>query len=395
VFQGKGTVSECYSSDPTDPCQGVCCVDDLRYCQSFWDGTTATLGVGLTKAECDDLDGTWHGGTGCSGESNYPCPEGGACCTITGTANTEGVEGFCEQTSQATCEANGGTWFAGVPCESAICSCDCADPGYAATCGSSGSVSFIIGKACVLPAHIQVTITTDDTPPVVTVENYYHASGDTFTVSADEGDHVAICVNPDVYFECDPDEGCTETEGGSLTFQECYAGIEDELEPCAQRIRCVDPEGCVQAYDMSAGGYATIGDCEADCVYPMRAQRTPPVKRQRTPRPPKVKSPRPELKKVRAPDPPPGKGPGAELKKLLAKIGIVSKPNCSCNARARAMDDRGADWCAENIPTIVGWLEEEHKRQKIQLPFSKLAASLLVRYAIRCARAITKGEQNA
>ena len=87
---------------------------------------------------------------------------------------------------------------------------------------------------------------------------------------------------------------------------------------------------------------------------------------------------------------PPTHGPGTELKKLLKKIGITTSPTCSCNARARTMDERGCDWCAENLSTIVGWLKEEHARQKIMIPFSETAVSLLVRYAIRRARAITK-----
>jgi hypothetical protein len=87
---------------------------------------------------------------------------------------------------------------------------------------------------------------------------------------------------------------------------------------------------------------------------------------------------------------PPPSGPGTELKKLLSKVGITTKPGCACNKRARVMDEKGCDWCAENLSTITAWLKEEHARQKIMLPFSETAVSLLVRYAIRRARAITK-----
>lgn len=86
----------------------------------------------------------------------------------------------------------------------------------------------------------------------------------------------------------------------------------------------------------------------------------------------------------------PTSGPGTELKKLLSKIGITTKPGCQCNQRARVMDEKGADWCAENLSTIVGWLKEEHARQKILIPFSETAVSLLVKYAIRRARAMVK-----
>ena len=87
---------------------------------------------------------------------------------------------------------------------------------------------------------------------------------------------------------------------------------------------------------------------------------------------------------------PPPHGPGTELKKLLSKVGITTKPGCACNKRARVMDEKGCDWCAANLSTITAWLKEEHTRQKIMLPFSETAVSLLVRYAIRRARAIAK-----
>ncbi len=87
---------------------------------------------------------------------------------------------------------------------------------------------------------------------------------------------------------------------------------------------------------------------------------------------------------------PPTHGPGTELKKLLKKVGITTSPGCACNKRARVMDEKGCDWCAENLSTITAWLKEEHTRQKIMLPFSETAVSLLVRYAIRRARAIAK-----
>jgi hypothetical protein len=80
----------------------------------------------------------------------------------------------------------------------------------------------------------------------------------------------------------------------------------------------------------------------------------------------------------------PTSGPGTELKKLLRMIGIVAKPNCSCNTKARAMDVRGVEWCEANIDTIVGWLREEATKRK--LPFVDMAGRLLVKRAIRNAR---------
>lgn len=87
-----------------------------------------------------------------------------------------------------------------------------------------------------------------------------------------------------------------------------------------------------------------------------------------------------------APQPAPTSGPGTELKKLLATIGIKPTPTCACNARARTMDERGCDWCEENIDTIVGWLREEATNRK--LLFVDAAGRLLVRRAIRNARKV-------
>jgi len=79
-------------------------------------------------------------------------------------------------------------------------------------------------------------------------------------------------------------------------------------------------------------------------------------------------------------------GPGTELKKLLAgwPFRIVAKPTCSCNAKARAMDAKGCEWCEENLDTIVGWLREEAAKRK--LFFVDLAGRMLVKRAIRNAR---------
>ena len=79
-------------------------------------------------------------------------------------------------------------------------------------------------------------------------------------------------------------------------------------------------------------------------------------------------------------------GPGTELKKLLAAwpFRIVAKPNCSCNAKARAMDARGCDWCEANLDGIVAWLREEATKRR--LFFVDVAGRLLVRRAIRNAR---------
>lgn len=77
-------------------------------------------------------------------------------------------------------------------------------------------------------------------------------------------------------------------------------------------------------------------------------------------------------------------GVGTELKKLLSKIGINATPNCSCNSRAKLMDDNGIAWCENNIDTIVGWLKEEATKRK--LPFVDIAGRILVKKAIKNAK---------
>lgn len=81
------------------------------------------------------------------------------------------------------------------------------------------------------------------------------------------------------------------------------------------------------------------------------------------------------------PPPPPPSGPGTELKKLLSMIGITAKPNCSCNARAKTMDQNGSEWCRANIDRISQWLREEATKRK--LPYSDMAGKALISLAIR------------
>jgi hypothetical protein len=98
------------------------------------------------------------------------------------------------------------------------------------------------------------------------------------------------------------------------------------------------------------------------------------------------RNPKPDF--LSPPMPPPRdpgqNGPGGQLKALLSRIGIVATPNCSCNKRARIMDEKGCDWCEAHIDEIDGWLAEEAKTRK--LPYLSLAGRLLISLAIRRAR---------
>lgn len=77
-------------------------------------------------------------------------------------------------------------------------------------------------------------------------------------------------------------------------------------------------------------------------------------------------------------------GPGTQLKQLLAAIGIVSTPSCSCNKMAKEMDEWGCDLCAQNTTIIVAWMKAQAASRK--LPFIDAVAKLMVRRAIHKAR---------
>lgn len=96
------------------------------------------------------------------------------------------------------------------------------------------------------------------------------------------------------------------------------------------------------------------------------------------------RKPKAELTKTQALEPPKQSGPGTELKKLLKTIGITASPNCSCNARAKKMDEWGPDECEKRIDEIVGWLKEEATKRK--LPFIDYAGRIIVKKAIKNAR---------
>jgi len=75
-----------------------------------------------------------------------------------------------------------------------------------------------------------------------------------------------------------------------------------------------------------------------------------------------------------------GEGVGTELKKILGFIGITSTPTCSCNAKAKIMNEKGVEWCKNNIDVVVSWLKEEASKRN--LPFYSFIAKKLVKIAI-------------
>jgi hypothetical protein len=100
-------------------------------------------------------------------------------------------------------------------------------------------------------------------------------------------------------------------------------------------------------------------------------------------------------KHARRASPPPAavsplsRGPGTELRKMLASIGIHPRgEKCKCNEHAHEMDRRGADWCEENLESILDWLEAEAKtRGYLGMLFVRGAARVVVKTAIARSRA--------
>jgi hypothetical protein len=77
-------------------------------------------------------------------------------------------------------------------------------------------------------------------------------------------------------------------------------------------------------------------------------------------------------------------GAGSILSKMLSYIGIKASPTCSCKKRAAEMNNRGNNWCEENLDTILLWLKEESNKRK--LPFVESIAKLMVKKAIKMSR---------
>ena len=84
---------------------------------------------------------------------------------------------------------------------------------------------------------------------------------------------------------------------------------------------------------------------------------------------------------------------GTALTSMLSRIGITSEPGCACRRHAAEMDARGCDWVEANEDTVVGWLREEAAKRG--LPFLNAAGRMLVRLAVRRARASSRTAQSA
>lgn len=75
---------------------------------------------------------------------------------------------------------------------------------------------------------------------------------------------------------------------------------------------------------------------------------------------------------------------GHHLSILLGSFSIKPINGCKCKSRSKYLDALGADWCEQNIETIVEWLKEEAAARG--LPFISTVGRMLVRRAISTAR---------
>ena len=77
-------------------------------------------------------------------------------------------------------------------------------------------------------------------------------------------------------------------------------------------------------------------------------------------------------------------GPGTQLSKMIKSLGIHMSDSCSCRRHALTMNERGNDWCEQNVDTVVGWLRQEAKNRG--LPFVDMVGKVMVNRAIKKSR---------
>lgn len=75
-----------------------------------------------------------------------------------------------------------------------------------------------------------------------------------------------------------------------------------------------------------------------------------------------------------------GEGVGTELKKILSWLNIHADKTCSCNLKAKTMNDNGIDWCKKNKELILSWLQEEAIKRNMSFP--KYIVSKILNIAI-------------
>jgi len=84
-------------------------------------------------------------------------------------------------------------------------------------------------------------------------------------------------------------------------------------------------------------------------------------------------------------------GPGTILSGMISSLGIKSTPNCSCRQHAIEMNEKGPDWCEQNLGQILGWLKEESTKRG--MPFIETIAKIMVMKAIKKSRRLLEKEK--
>lgn len=87
----------------------------------------------------------------------------------------------------------------------------------------------------------------------------------------------------------------------------------------------------------------------------------------------------------------PPSGPGVELKSLLKLAGIEASPTCSCNTRARQMDEWGEFACLKRLPEITVWLGEEAKKRDLWFFAPAGVALILLAISLAALKRLWKG----
>ena len=77
-------------------------------------------------------------------------------------------------------------------------------------------------------------------------------------------------------------------------------------------------------------------------------------------------------------------GPGTILTGMISALGIKSSSTCSCRRHALEMNEKGPDWCEQNMDTIVSWLRDESSKRG--LPFVDTVGRMMVQRAISKSR---------
>lgn len=83
-------------------------------------------------------------------------------------------------------------------------------------------------------------------------------------------------------------------------------------------------------------------------------------------------------------------GAGTILSGMISSLGIKSTPNCSCRQHAIEMNEKGPDWCEQNLDQILGWLKEESTKRG--MPFIETIAKIMVMKAIKKSRRLLEKE---